>query len=168
MKKTVASRIAQSVIASAIGVGAIGYALRAAPVLHGLVSRRTPLAPESVPQGDIAQQAFLVGAPSAAGIARTVSLRLADGRFVGRREYAFYGYVKVQATVQSGRLTNISVLEYPNDNGRSHYINNVALPYLVQEAVDAQSSSVDLISGATFTSEAFVKSLGAALRQAGA
>ena len=60
------------------------------------------------------------------------------------------------------------MLEYPNDNGRSHYINSIALPYLIQESVDAQSFSVDLISGATFTSEAYMKSLQEALRQAGA
>lgn len=96
------------------------------------------------------------------------SARLADGTYDGRREYAYYGYVKVQAVIKAGRLTDVRLYEYPNDNGRSHYINTVALPYLIQEAVDAQSWKVDLISGATFTSNAFAKSLQAALARAGA
>ena len=112
-----------------------------------------------------------VGGPAFAGppgAARTVAYRLSDGRFSGRREYAYYGFVRVEAVVKNGRLADVRVLEYPNDNGRSHYINSIALPYLVQEAVDAQSSRVDVISGATFTSEAYMKSLREALRQAGA
>ena len=104
----------------------------------------------------------------ASGAARVASARLTDGTYDGRREYAYYGYVKVQAVIKAGRLTDVRLYEYPNDNGRSHYINTVALPYLLQEAADAQSWKVDLISGATFTSNAFAKSLQAALARAGA
>jgi uncharacterized protein with FMN-binding domain len=113
---------------------------------------------------------FFAGARGyAAGNIRTAAAgRLADGTYEGRREYAYYGYVKVQAVVTNGKLSDVRLYEYPNDNGRSHYINSVALPYLIQEAVDAQSWKVDLISGATFTSEAFTKSLQAALSRAGA
>jgi uncharacterized protein with FMN-binding domain len=104
----------------------------------------------------------------AAGAVRESAARLADGTYEGRREYAYYGYVKVQAVVSRGRLSDVRLYEYPNDNGRSHYINSKALPYLIQEAVDAQSWKVDLISGATFTSEAFARSLQSALARAGA
>jgi uncharacterized protein with FMN-binding domain len=105
---------------------------------------------------------------SAAGITRVASARFSDGTFDGRREYAYYGYVKVQAVVKNGKLTDVRLYEYPNDNGRSQYINNIALPYLIQEAVDGQTWKVDLVSGATFTSSAFEKSLQAALARAGA
>jgi uncharacterized protein with FMN-binding domain len=166
------TRIASTVIAAAFGLGALGYALRTAPMIRAALfpaPRRAPGAATDTGAAGIVQHAFLTtGGGTAQGFARTVSLRLTDGRFAGRREYAYYGYVKVEATVRNGRLTDVNVLEYPNDNGRSHYINNVALPYLVQEAVDAQSANVDLISGATFTSEAFRKSLAVAMRQAGA
>ena len=93
---------------------------------------------------------------------------LADGSYTGRREYAYYGYIRVRAVVSRGKLTDVKVLEYPSDNGTSRYINSVALPYLVQEAVQVQSGKVDLVSGATFTSDAFTKSLADALRRAGA
>lgn len=92
--------------------------------------------------------------------------KLADGNYVGNTVYAYYGYVKVEAIVQNGNLADVRVLEHPNDNGTSRYINSVALPYLVQEAVQSQNAQINLISGATFTSMAFVKSLGTALAKA--
>jgi uncharacterized protein with FMN-binding domain len=93
---------------------------------------------------------------------------LNSGQFVGSREYAFYGYVKVRAIVQDGRLTDVVVLEFPSHAGRSRYISGVALPYLVEEALSVQNARVDFISGATLTSEAFSRSLDAALKKAGA
>lgn len=93
---------------------------------------------------------------------------LNSGQFAGSREYAFYGYVKVRAIVKDGRLTDVVILEFPSHAGRSRYISGVALPYLVEEALSVQSARVDFISGATLTSEAFSRSLDAALRKAGA
>lgn len=96
------------------------------------------------------------------------SYSLNSGQYIGTREYAFYGFVKVRATIRNGKLTNVTILEFPNHAGRSQYISSIALPYLVQEAVSVQSARVDLISGATLTSVAFSRSLDAALRKAGA
>jgi uncharacterized protein with FMN-binding domain len=106
-------------------------------------------------------------AVSGAAGAQAKTVSASSGTFTGRREYAYYGYVKVQAVVNNGTISDIRVLEYPNDNGRSHYINSVALPYLIQETVGGNTWKVDLVSGATFTSVAFVKSLQVALKQAG-
>jgi len=90
-----------------------------------------------------------------------------NGEFDGSRENAYYGYVKVVAVVKNGKLADIKILESPNHAGRSQYISSVALPWLVQEAVQIQKSKVSLISGATMTSQAFARSLDAALRKAG-
>lgn len=106
-------------------------------------------------------------AATAYGQTRTASYALSDGKYTGRREYAYYGFVRVEALISRGRLVDIRVLEYPHDNGTSRYINGVALPYLIQEAVSAQSFKVDLVSGATFTSDAFARSLRDALGRAG-
>jgi len=113
--------------------------------------------------------AALSAQQSAAGGSYAVeaSHALNSGLYVGTREFAFYGYVKVRATIRNGRLTDVAILEFPDHAGRSRYIAGVALPYLVQEAVSVQSARVDLISGATLTSEAFARSLDAALRKAG-
>ncbi len=91
-----------------------------------------------------------------------------SGEFVGTRENAYYGYVKVVAVMKNGKLEDIKILESPNHAGRSQYISSVALPWLVQEAVQVQKAKVSLISGATMTSQAFARSLDAALRKAGA
>lgn len=87
--------------------------------------------------------------------------------FTGGREYAYYGYVKVRATVRDSRVMDVQVLEFPNENGLSQHINGVAVPHLIQETVAGNTWKVDLISGATFTSVAYEKSLQEALKQAG-
>jgi uncharacterized protein with FMN-binding domain len=89
-----------------------------------------------------------------------------DGTYKGPEVDAYYGLVQVQATVQGGKLSGVQFLEYPSDRRTSVEINNIAIPYLQQEAMQAQSSSVDIISGATLTSEAFIMSLQNALNSA--
>ncbi len=90
-----------------------------------------------------------------------------------------WGYLKVtlvvrKATTTTGtkkkvtrKIVGVSVPEYPNHTDRSVYINTQALPYLKQEVLQAQmSSNIQLISGATDTSYAFVQSLQSAILQA--
>ena len=89
-----------------------------------------------------------------------------DGTFKGPEVDAYYGLVQVQATIQGGKLANVQFLEYPTDSRTSQEINNIAVPYLQQEAMQAQSARVDIISGATLTSEAFMMSLQNALDSA--
>jgi uncharacterized protein with FMN-binding domain len=73
----------------------------------------------------------------------------------------------VQITVADGRITDVSVVQYPNENGRDQQINARALPVLIDETISAQSASIDMVSGATITSEGYVRSLQGALDQAG-
>jgi uncharacterized protein with FMN-binding domain len=96
----------------------------------------------------------------------TTSSKYKDGTFKGSVENAFYGQVQVSATISGGQLSSVNILQYPNDNPNSQYINQTALPYLKQEAIKAQSSNVSLITGATFSSQAFVQSLANALNLA--
>jgi uncharacterized protein with FMN-binding domain len=90
-----------------------------------------------------------------------------NGTYVGDPADAFYGTVQVQAIVQGGRITDVQFLNYPRDRQLSQNINSQAIPILVQEAVQAQSANVQLITGATLTSQAFVQSLQSALAKAG-
>jgi uncharacterized protein with FMN-binding domain len=76
--------------------------------------------------------------------------------------------VQVEAIISNGQLTDFKILDYPSDRSTSRRISQIAIPYLMQEAVQAQSASVDLISGATYTSEAFIQSLQSALDMAAA
>lgn len=79
-----------------------------------------------------------------------------------------WGPVQVQLNLEGGRITQVSVLQYPNGNGRDAEINSYALPILVQETIDAQSASIDMVSGATVTSVGYLQSLQSALDQEGA
>lgn len=91
---------------------------------------------------------------------------LKDGTYTGSAADAFYGMVQVKATIAGGKLSDITFLQYPNDNGHSMEVSNYALPTLKQEAIQSQSAQVDSVSGATQTSQAFMQSLASALTQA--
>jgi len=90
----------------------------------------------------------------------------ADGTYTGSSADAYYGTVQVKAYIQNGKLADVQFLQYPNDRSTSRAINNQAIPQLQSEAVSAQSANVDIVSGATYTSQAFIQSLGSALAQA--
>ncbi|TML86222.1 MAG: FMN-binding protein [Actinobacteria bacterium] len=64
------------------------------------------------------------------------------------------------------RLTAVSVPTYPNHTNRSVYINRTALPILKAEALRAQSANVNMVSGATDSSDAFAQSLQSAILKA--
>ena len=64
------------------------------------------------------------------------------------------------------KITAVSVPIYPNHTDRSIYINQTALPILKSEALRAQSANINMVSGATDTSDAFAQSLQAAILKA--
>ncbi|MER5516407.1 FMN-binding protein [Streptomyces sp. NPDC002763] len=78
-----------------------------------------------------------------------------------------WGPVQVRVTVKSGRITDVTALQYPQDNPRDQQINSYALPQLRREALTAQSAQIDTVSGATYTSEGYQQSLQSALDSAG-
>jgi uncharacterized protein with FMN-binding domain len=77
-----------------------------------------------------------------------------------------WGPVQVQLTLQAGKITDVSVVQYPNGNHRDVEINDYALPVLIDETVKAQSAQIDMVSGATVTSDGYIRSLQSALDQA--
>ena len=64
--------------------------------------------------------------------------------------------MQVQLTVASGKITDVSVLQYPSGNPQDDQINSYALPVLVQETLNAQSAQIDMVSGATVTSVGYI------------
>ena len=96
---------------------------------------------------------------AAAGTTRTVTGSAADTR---------YGPVQVKVTLDGTKITKIDVVEYPSHDHRDQEINSYALPLLNQEAIAAQSAHIDVVSGATFTSQGYTTSLQSALDQAAA
>jgi uncharacterized protein with FMN-binding domain len=80
-----------------------------------------------------------------------------------------WGPVQVRLTTDgSGTITQVEVVQYPSGNREDEQINSRALPELVQATLDAQSADIDMVSGATVTSEGYLQSLQSALDQASA
>jgi len=77
-----------------------------------------------------------------------------------------WGPVQVQVAVSGGKITSVQVVQQPEGNRRDEEINASAVPTLVQETLDAQSAKIDMVSGATVTSEGYLQSLQSALDQA--
>ena len=90
-----------------------------------------------------------------------------NGTYTGSAVDATYGTVQVQVTIGGGKITKVTFLSQPGGRGESVQINANATPILSQEAISAQSANVQTVSGATFTSNAFIQSLQSALTKAG-
>ena len=71
-----------------------------------------------------------------------------------------------QITVSGGQITDAQAVDYPNSNGRDRQINGTAIPRLVSETIQAQSSKIQMVSGATYTSGGYLSSLQSAIDQA--
>jgi uncharacterized protein with FMN-binding domain len=91
--------------------------------------------------------------------------RPANGSFTGALISTRYGDVRVRVVVSSGRVTDVVAVTMPNDRARSAEITQYVTPVLRTEVIQAQSARIDVISGATFTSEAYAESVYDALRQ---
>jgi uncharacterized protein with FMN-binding domain len=91
-------------------------------------------------------------------VAKTVTGRVVETR---------YGPVQVRITVKGGKITAAAAVEYPYGDSRSAQISSYSIPTLNQEAVAAGSASIDMVSGASYTSDGYLRSLQSALTAAG-
>ncbi|MEY2447019.1 MAG: hypothetical protein QOH79_495 [Acidimicrobiaceae bacterium] len=78
-----------------------------------------------------------------------------------------YGDVQVRVTLKGSQVVDVQALQLPHDRSRSARISDAAGPILRTEALQAQSAQIDLVSGATYTSESYAESLQGALDKAG-
>ncbi|MER5600044.1 FMN-binding protein [Streptomyces sp. NPDC002265] len=98
----------------------------------------------------------------AAGPARTStsgSSEVVTGSTVNTVE----GPVQVEVTFEGDRIASVRMLRQPN-----HPQTTAAVPKLITETLQAQSADIDTVSGATFTSDGYRKSLQAAIDAQGA
>jgi uncharacterized protein with FMN-binding domain len=86
--------------------------------------------------------------------------------FNGDRVDTRYGPVEIQVQFTDGAITEVAVVTYPDNDGKSVRINARALPTLRTEALTVQSAEIDTVSGATYTSDAYARSLQSAIDQA--
>lgn len=76
-----------------------------------------------------------------------------------------YGTVQVRVTLRGNQITGVTALQMPYQHQRSAEISQQAEPLLQQEVLQAQSAQIDLIGGATYTSQSYAQSLQSALDQ---
>ena len=88
-----------------------------------------------------------------------------SGSFTGDTVNVGYGLVQVKITVSNGRITEATALQAPN--GRSQRFSDYALPNLREQTLQAQSANIQGVSGASYTSYGWYKSLISALQKAG-
>jgi uncharacterized protein with FMN-binding domain len=112
--------------------------------------------------------ALALPAPAGSASASSGSGRPATGTktVTGDTVQTRWGPVQVRITLKNGRLTDVTAVSYPTDNPRDQEINSFALPRLRGEALQAQSASIDTVSGATYTSDGYRRSLQSALDSA--
>ena len=106
------------------------------------------------------------GSAGAAPAPQAAQGATAAGTYTGDSVMTRWGAVQVEITVADGKITAVQAVEYPQNNARDRQINAYALPVLAQEVTQAQSAQIDVVSGATVTSDGYVQSLQSALDQA--
>lgn len=78
-----------------------------------------------------------------------------------------YGDMAVKVTVTGSRITNVGIAAINETDGRSAAIDSYAVPQLEQQVISAGSANINGVSGATFTSQAFVDAVANALQKLG-
>jgi uncharacterized protein with FMN-binding domain len=101
--------------------------------------------------------------PAPLGTSSTAAGQLKSGSYTGQVVNTRYGPVQVSVTVSAGKITAVDFLALPQDRPRSQSISSQATPLLRSEALQAQSANINLLSGATYTSDGFAQSLQSAL-----
>jgi uncharacterized protein with FMN-binding domain len=91
--------------------------------------------------------------------AATTTTKTVTGDSVDTR----WGPVQVKITVTNGKITSATAVDYPQNNGRDQEINSYAVPTLEKESIGRSDAKIDMVSGATYTSDGYIGSLQSAL-----
>jgi uncharacterized protein with FMN-binding domain len=119
-----------------------------------------PSAAQPTPSGSsTATPSPTTAAPtSAAGAAKTIT-----GDAISTR----YGNVQVQVSFAGTTITKVAVLQVPDQGGRDQEITGYSVPILNKEVLQSQSAKVDSVSGATYTSDGYLRSVQSAIDKLG-
>jgi uncharacterized protein with FMN-binding domain len=169
---------------------ALGLMLFVVGALVALRGALTPPAPAALAHNDLArvvggQASAPSPSPSRAGRPRARSRRHGIGHshpsshpsshpkaprmvtVTGNPFDVGYGVVQVRVTLRGHRIVDVSALSLPS-GGRSSDISAYAAPQLRREALARQSARIDTVSGASYTSAGYARSLQSALDRSGA
>jgi hypothetical protein len=101
-----------------------------------------------------------MGSGSGSGMGSTTTL-------TGTVANTQYGPMQVQLVLTGKKITQVNILQRTDDGQTSNQIDSTAIPKLTAETLTAQSARIDAVSGATYTSMGYTKSLQSALDKAG-
>ena len=152
-------RAAPTIVITVVGLAALA-SFKSSPSVGptspaaAIAPDRTTTPPSSAPP---ATSAPTTGAPTTGAATHTV-----DGDPVDNR----YGTVQVRVTLRGNRIVDVRSIQMPMGHQRSVFITDQAGPYLREEALHAQSAQIDIVSGATYTSDSYAQSLQSALDRA--
>ena len=107
---------------------------------------QTEVVPGAFPQGSIAK-----------------NLPAGETAVDGKVASTSYGPVQIQLIERSGKIVKVAVLVQPTNTLHDVQIGEFAFPKLISETLAAQSSKIDAVSGATYTSAGYIQSLQSAL-----
>ncbi|HEX6524277.1 MAG TPA: FMN-binding protein [Streptosporangiaceae bacterium] len=74
-----------------------------------------------------------------------------------------YGPVQLQVVVKKDKIVKVNILEQPSATANDLQIGQFAFPQLISETLKAQSARIDTVSGASYTSGGYIKSLQSAI-----
>jgi uncharacterized protein with FMN-binding domain len=150
------------------GIGSalvVGFQVPATPVTAPVAASATgtgsTTSTTAAPAASATAAAAATGATSTT-VTTAAAATYADGTYPGSAVAEPWGTFQVQALVSGGVLTDVVVVSAPTD-GHSSRINSQAVPMLTQAALASQSASIDMVSGATWTTNSYTTSLQAAL-----
>ena len=125
----------------------------------------SPAATKSATPAPSATKTTAAPAPSATKTTAAPATNGVSGTFTGDPINVGYGIVQVKITVSNGKITDAQAVQAPS--GRNDRFTQMAVPQLRQKTLAAQSSQITGVSGASYTSYGWYKSLVSALSKAG-
>ncbi len=107
-------------------------------------------------------------APPEPAPVRRVSAKPAHGpgRSATETRTTPFSVISVRVTLTGGELTRVETVDLTGANARTEAINARAEPILREEALKAGSGKIDVVTGATYTSESYREALQAAIDRA--
>jgi uncharacterized protein with FMN-binding domain len=128
---------------------------------HGVVT--ATIAPPAAVSGSSSDSATPSTPSSGSTSDSTTGSSSAATSITGDAVNTRFGPVQVQITVKNGKMTAVQAIVYPQENSRDQEINSYAIPQLNREAAQAGNANIDMVSGATYTSDGYINSLQSAL-----
>jgi uncharacterized protein with FMN-binding domain len=151
---SVARRVVPIALATA-AVAALLASVRARPADITAPEHAPP--PPKITPGQPAIRRVSSRTPTARGPKRTATGRIFTTPF---------SVIEVRVTFTGGQLTRVETVELSGTGARTQAINARAEPILREEALKAGSAKIDVVSGATYTSESYIASLQSAIDRA--